>query len=69
MLSDAVQKVVDLVDSIRFILSTRVRQRPRKIFGLIFRPIVLKDCGQFVHKVFLVQVVLDYVCSKNIVAP
>ena len=38
--TDAGQNFIDLVVSIRFIPGTLVRQRLRKIFGLIFRRIV-----------------------------
>ena len=41
---DAGQKVIDLVDSIRFIPGTLVRKRLRKIIGLIFRKILLQKC-------------------------
>jgi hypothetical protein len=52
---DAGQKVIDLVDSIRFIPGTLVRKRLRKIIGLIFRKILLQKCRKFVRKVFPAQ--------------
>ena len=67
--TDAGQNVIDLVDSIRFIPGTLVRQRLRKIFGLIFRKIVLKDFRKFVRKVFPVQIVIELCHTKSLLAP
>ena len=65
VLTDAGQNIIDLVDGIRFIPGTLVRQRLRKIFGLIFRRIVLKDCREFVRKVFPVQTVFELFTTKS----
>ena len=48
---DASENLIDLVDGVRFIPGTLVRQRLR-IFGLVFRKIVLKDFRKIVRKVF-----------------
>ncbi len=56
---DAGQNFIDLLDGVRFILRTLVRQSLCKIFGLITRRIVLKDGRQLVRKVFLVQIIID----------
>ena len=55
--------LIDLVDSSRFSPCTRVCQRPR-IFGLIFRRIVLEDCRKFFVKVLPVQSVVEVSCEK-----
>jgi hypothetical protein len=41
-----------------------VRQCLRRIFGLIFRKIVLKDCRKFLGKVFPVQIVFELFTQK-----
>jgi hypothetical protein len=64
VLTDAGQNIIDLVDGSRFILGTRVRQCLRRIFGLIFRKIVLKDFCKFLGKVFPVQIVFELFTQK-----
>jgi hypothetical protein len=64
VLTDAGQNIIDLVDGSRFILGTRVRQCLRRIFGLIFRKIVLKDFCEFLGKVFPVQIVFELFTQK-----
>ena len=54
---DTGENLIDLVDSVRFIAGTFVRQRLRIIFGLVFRKIVLKDFRKVLLKVFLVVIV------------
>ena len=56
---DAVKNFNDLVDSIRFIPRTGVRQRLRKILRAILRKIVLKDFRKALRKVARVQIVVE----------
>ena len=53
-IADAGENFIDLVDSVRFIPGTLVRQRLR-IFRLVFGKIVLKNFLKIVLKVLRVQ--------------
>ena len=64
MFSVVGQNFIDLVDSIRFIPRTLVRQRLRKIFGLIFRSIVSQDRRELVRKVLAVLTLID-LCDQD----
>ena len=61
---DAGQNLIDLVDSIRVISGTLVRQRLRKFFDLTFCKILLKGCRKLVLKVFPVQIVIELFTQK-----
>jgi hypothetical protein len=56
--SYAVENLIDLVDSVRFIPGTLVRQL-LGIFRRVFRKIVLKNFGKIVRKILRVQVVVE----------
>jgi hypothetical protein len=56
--SDAVKNLIDAVDSVRFIPSTLVCQRLRRIC-LVFGKIVLKNFRKIVRKLFRVQIVVE----------
>jgi hypothetical protein len=61
------ENLIDLVDSLPFILGTFVRQPLRISFGLVFRKIVLKDFRKVLLKVFLVVIIAVY--SRTVPAP
>jgi hypothetical protein len=55
--SVAGENLIDLVDSFRLVLGILVRQ-PLRIFGLVFRKIVLKNFGKTVRKLLRIQFVV-----------
>ena len=63
---DAGENLMDLIDGVRFMPGTLVRQCPRKIFRLVFRKIVLKDFRKVLLKVRLVVTVIIEVFSQEL---
>ena len=61
---DAGQNLSDLVNSVRFIPGTGLRQPLRNIFTLAFLQIVLKDFPKIIFKVFPVEIVIELITQK-----
>ena len=69
ILAAAGQDFIDLVDSVRIIPRTLVRQSLRKIFRLVFRKILLKDFRQIVRKAVRVQIVVELFTQEIVPVP